>query len=72
MDVVISESRERLFGAGRRVDFSVLAPALNRVLAESIVERRWFGSKARTIREVTAIDWIPLTRRPACCWCGSR
>ena len=28
---------------------------------EWIVERRWFGSKARTIRDVALTDWIGLT-----------
>ncbi len=50
-----------MFGADGSVDFSVLGPQLNRALAESIVERRWFGSKARTIRDLTTTDLIPLT-----------
>ena len=57
----ISVKRERLFGLGGAVDISVLAPALNRALSEWIVERRWFGSKARTIRDVALTDWIGLT-----------
>jgi maltose alpha-D-glucosyltransferase/alpha-amylase len=65
MDVVISESRQRLFASDGAVDFSALLPALNRALAAWIVERRWFGSKARTIRDVTTTDWIRLT--PGAC-----
>jgi trehalose synthase-fused probable maltokinase len=61
MDVVISAARERLFGSGGAVDFSALFPALNRALTASIVQRRWFGSKARTIRDVALADWFPLT-----------
>ncbi len=61
MDVVISQSRERLFGAEGAIDFSVLSAQLNRALQGSIARRRWFGGKARTIRDLTTIEFIPLS-----------
>jgi maltose alpha-D-glucosyltransferase / alpha-amylase len=60
MEVVISESRERLFGSDGAVNFSALGPALDRALAESIVHRRWFGGKAQTIRDVATVECLPL------------
>jgi len=60
MDAVISESRERLFGADGAVDFSALESKLGPALTKTIVTRRWFGSKARTISNLTVADWVRL------------
>ena len=65
MDVVISQSRERLLAADGTIDFASIGAPLNKALRQTIVNRRWFGGKAKSIRDLATVELIGRELVPA-------